>query len=1405
MVSPFDPRFQQLLRARETRETAKRAQEIAATPQFQDPTTPLGQAGVQSLEQKRNVTPLVVEPEKPQGLLGKTLSAISFSGDVGSAFAVQVLSRNRFLRKLIESSPETQRQKGGIGTEKPVYETISQRRRELQKDGKSFLSSTRQAYNEAKANKEFRRGAAFTSEVMFDPLTYLGIGTVSKVFKGGKAVADTAATKVAKKRISTKRQTTNSIDKNAEETISSQGLGKVATSLKKVPFVGGFAEKFTSAVRGTNFTLDVSDPIQRLAGKINILRGNAESRVAAAMGALMPVAVKSTIGSKSFLSRKTGVEKLFQVDDAGMIDITLKKSGVAEDATGTKINLAGITEQFTKNKKTVVASPFKNTEDKTFIGNVFERAFPVVKEGESLDDFAGRFANASKLSDADFVAKYNVKKENFGWLDFNAEDLRKFTSLEEINFQKITDSQLLYIRNVYKHVDEIAEEMTDAGVEFAKLSQKFITKEGNRRRSYFPRQLVFQGMDEARQDAIIKQSGSAIPKNVGKRRKIFDDAEFDTQVRDLVDNGEIKVGNSVDGVIEAYTRGAFKLIDDAIVEKELATKVFEKKVTGFAMKTTQRARVLKQLRQELKKPTKKKAKLQETLRLAGMGVFAKNLTDDSIAKMTKTIENMEQLDFGKNYFFDIGDQPFLRRIAALEVTEPAQKFKSIGGALGNLGDIMRVGRTGFDFGFSLLQGLPILGLATSKLLTGGVKEAGNLYKAWGTSTKQGFKVLFQKESMETFMKEAAQKQITVIENGEAVTKSLLQAYVDNGGALGRKATDIYAGLDNSIFTGDKGRILAEGRKALTNQTLRRFEDSYTHASDVLRLKGFEAMYQTANKADGGLRGLTNFLNKSTGALNPTEAGIRPSQQAIERAFLFFSPRYTRASFSLLADAARGGVQGQAARQALIGTAAFGLGTYIAMAEALGQEADLDPRSGSFLTVKIGDDRIGFGSFWRSFTKAAVKIGDSAITDESIYEQGVLGNAVDYLQGRGSPVTGVIRDMWTGTNFLGQEFEDAGDVSKHLGTQFMPFWLENLTLGDPYRTGIAGTLGEFSGLNARPQSVWDRRRSRRDTLAFDKYGRLYEQLNKVEKDTINQDENIVEYTKLAREISDKNSDELYAQQEIYYDERERIRNEYQKDFAEVSAAVQNDLISIRDLRDSDKWKKLNAERRTRYKDFYARLEPGGDLAKVQEYFTDIGEKFNDNAQIEDQIAEIYIETVLNNEAFDKPEGYDYRAKEIAEAEFINLYGTEMYDYAQTFLRSGKSLLPYEAEFYNARNQFEFYWQASEQAVIEREPDPAFAEAVLNDYQALTESQRVTFLRENENASLVKKLQKRISNVKKELRKQNPGLDGFLYRWGYTDTLLSRDNKGREEIWETTGHIAPDVYENGIRKFGVDLSS
>ena len=75
----------------------------------------------------------------------------------------------------------------------------------------------------------------------------------------------------------------------------------------------------------------------------------------------------------------------------------------------------------------------------------------------------------------------------------------------------------------------------------------------------------------------------------------------------------------------------------------------------------------------------------------------------------------------------------------------------------------------------------------------------------------------------------------------------------------------------------------------------------------------------------------------------------------------------------------------------------------------------------------------------------------------------------------------------------------------------------------------------------------------------------------------------------------------------------------------------------------------------------------------------------------------------------------------------------------------------------------------------------------------------FVNNFEIEGYIKGLINKVSGVKKALRQQNSGLDGFLYRWGYYDTLVHPDNKNYERVWETTGFIAPDVYQNGLRKF------
>ncbi len=65
------------------------------------------------------------------------------------------------------------------------------------------------------------------------------------------------------------------------------------------------------------------------------------------------------------------------------------------------------------------------------------------------------------------------------------------------------------------------------------------------------------------------------------------------------------------------------------------------------------------------------------------------------------------------------------------------------------------------------------------------------------------------------------------------------------------------------------------------------------------------------------------------------------------------------------------------------------------------------------------------------------------------------------------------------------------------------------------------------------------------------------------------------------------------------------------------------------------------------------------------------------------------------------------------------------------------------------------------MIEAEADPETAEALLSGYQQLTQGQRDDFNRLNpDEASYIARLQKKISNVKEQLRIQNPGATGLF---------------------------------------------
>ena len=184
-------------------------------------------------------------------------------------------------------------------------------------------------------------------------------------------------------------------------------------------------------------------------------------------------------------------------------------------------------------------------------------------------------------------------------------------------------------------------------------------------------------------------------------------------------------------------------------------------------------------------------------------------------------------------------------------------FQKLSESVGGVGDVLRVGKTGFDLGFMLLQGLPMLGRAVTNP---------SLYKAWGDATINGFKALFSEQSLQTFVREMGEK--TVV-GADGQVRSLLDDYVLNGGNLSKYATDLYAGVPKvQQVLGKGGRVGAGVGKVLDS-----FERSFIHSGDVLKIRGYEILRPSILKnAPPGteaeaLKGLTSFGNKSEYKVN----------------------------------------------------------------------------------------------------------------------------------------------------------------------------------------------------------------------------------------------------------------------------------------------------------------------------------------------------------------------------------------------------------------------------------------------------------------------------------------------------------------------------------------------------------
>ena len=297
------------------------------------------------------------------------------------------------------------------------------------------------------------------------------------------------------------------------------------------------------------------------------------------------------------------------------------------------------------------------------------------------------------------------------------------------------------------------------------------------------------------------------------------------------------------------------------------------------------------------------------------------------------------------------------------------------------------------------------------------------------------------------------------------------------------------------------------RRAI-GQTYGRAEAAFTGGGEAARNYMWQALRKNVLTPEGVLdkakaMNLARTIDRMTGVMSTEALTIGRTQMDFENAFVFFAPRYTRAGLSFVKDTLKGGMAGAEARKSLGALMAGGMSMYYGVATALGQQPNLNPNSGRFMTIKIGDSHVGIGGIMVALMRFGYDVAATVVEDPinlvKPLSEGHLNRwdnpFIRFLYTRTAPLTStVMGTVVEQANYFGEPFENVGDWAKFMADKVTPIAVQGV-IDDP-QPHVAFT--EFAGLRVFPKSPWELMDEERDRVAIREFGQPYENLNDLEQ-------------------------------------------------------------------------------------------------------------------------------------------------------------------------------------------------------------------------------------------------------------------------------------------------------------------
>tara|TARA_Y100000310_G_scaffold183798_1_gene183925 strand:- start:22 stop:1467 length:1446 start_codon:yes stop_codon:yes gene_type:complete len=438
----------------------------------------------------------------------------------------------------------------------------------------------------------------------------------------------------------------------------------------------------------------------------------------------------------------------------------------------------------------------------------------------------------------------------------------------------------------------------------------------------------------------------------------------------------------------------------------------------------------------------------------------------------------------------------------------------------------------------------------------------------------------------------------------------------------------------------------------------------------------------------------------TGQLSSEALGIGLTQRQFESAFVFFSPRYTRAGLSLMGDVLRGGLTGSEARKALAGLLAGGTAMYYGVCKALGQQPDLNPTTANFMTVNISGHNVGVGGvtygLMRLLSNVVVTAAEAVDTKDPSAFLDVLNRRdnpfTKFMYNRSSPLTGLaVGVALEQEDFFGEPFENPGDWAAFIAEKVIPISMQEVMPWKPTPASPQVFAATFGGLRAYPKSNWELRNEARDSYAQKDYQRNYVELNALEQIRVDEYPDIKSFEREIQEWQTKHGSATDIAFGSWNAEKDLARLYYENELQMAQNAVDAGLLTGYDFKESYQnasygygmaMEMLKA--RPEYKAVYEVL--------AESAAKDINTKYIGDVAYTEYTGPLYSGSFENEYGI-----YDYDAANAHKEEIRQKYGDSVFNYIITRQAENKKTLPPLAqEYYKAREILKPYWEVKQDA-------------------------------------------------------------------------------------------------------------